>query len=517
MTGTNVLAPMTRVKYAALVLGPLLSLALLVFGNLDPGRPEVTGCAAVALLMAVWWITGALPLAATALLPIVLFPILGVMGAREVPQQYFNDTICLFLGGFVVALAMQRWNLHRRIALRVMLLFGTGPRGLLMGFMAPAFLVSMWISNTATTMMMVPIAMSVIDRMEEDQPSAEFRRYSIGVLIGIAFSASIGGTATLIGTPPNLSFVRILKITFPEAPEISFASWLVFGFPLATVLFVLTWMLFTLMFCPRKPGFTLDSTVLRQQYEKLGAPSFEEKAVLAVFSALGLLWVSRSGVQIGGVSIPGWASLLANGKLIGDGTVAVAMGLLLFLIPARNQPGHQVMDWHTARALPWDIVLLFGGGFALATGIASSGLALWVGDHLQGLGDLPVVVLVFLICAVVSLMTEMTSNAATTEILLPVMAAIAVATALNPLLLMIPTTLACSYAFMLPVATPPNAIVFGTGRIEVADMVKAGILINVLGVLMVTLAIFTLGPLVFQASPDLFPDWAVLGGGTPAP
>lgn len=498
-------------RLAALIGAPLLAFATGAFADLSPGQPEVTRTAAVALWMAIWWMTGAVPLAVTALLPIILFPSLGIMSAKAVPGYYVNDIIFLFLGGFLVALSMQHWDLHRRIALRLLIFFGGRPSRVLLGFMTPTFFLSMWISNTATTMMMVPIALSVILRLEETHEGLPARRFSLGLLLAIAYSASIGGTATLIGTPPNASLVAIVENTFPEAPPISFAAWFIFGLPLASVMFVCLWVVIRWRFLSRHASISIDIEVIRNQYAKMGRTTFEQKVVYIVFAAMALLWLTRKGLQIDPLNIPGWASLFPDPGFMRDGTVAITMAVLLFAIPSRSRPESRLLNWEIARKVPWDIILLFGGGFALAGGFAQSGLAVWAGEQLSGLSAFSPWVLVLGMCLAVSFLTELTSNAATTEMLLPIVAALAVAIEIHPLFLMIPVTLACSFAFMLPVATPPNALIFGTNRIQVMDMVRTGLILNMLAVVLVTVFMFTLGRLVFGIEFDVMPAWANLG------
>ena len=495
-----------KLKKIALIAGPVLSILLLVFFDLNPGHPEVTRTAAVALLMAVWWMTEEIPLAATALLPIILFPALGIMNGATVSPIYFNYIIFLFIGGFVVALAMQRWNLHKRIALRLLLMFGVHPKGILLGFMVTTAFLSMWISNTATTMMMLPIVLAIIFSLEESVGEKALKKYGIGVLLGVAYSASIGGIATLIGTPPNLSFIRILQINFPNAPEITFANWMFFALPISIVLLLLVWFFLSLIFCPKGDVFKFNSDILKDQYKKLGPVSFEEKVVLIDFILLAVLWIFRADIQIGGFTIRGWSNLFPNPDFFNDGTVAIAMATILFLIPSKQKT--QVMDWDTAAKLPWGIVLLFGGGFALATGFKESGLSLWIGSQLQVLSSLHSIVIVIGICLISMFLTELTSNTATAEMILPVVAGLAFILKLNPLLLMIPATLSCSFAFMLPVATPPNAIVFGSGRLHVSDMAKTGIVINFVGIILITCAVYFLGKVVFGIDIAQFPSWA---------
>ncbi len=487
-------------------LGPIFGLGFTVFGDLEPGHPEVTYTAGVACWMAIWWMTEAVPLAATALLPVVLFPLLGIMSGKEVAPLYFNHIIFLFVGGFMVALAMQRWHLHRRIALRLLLAFGGCPRCILTGFMLATAFLSMWISNTATTMMMVPIAMAIVVKMQEQH--AAYRAFGTAVFLGVAYAASIGGFATLVGTPPNLSFARILAIHFSEAPEISFATWFAFALPLSGVMLFCAWGALCMAFGIRGRGEDIDITAVRVQYVELGPMSFAEKVVLADFVLLALLWLSRRPIQIGDWTLPGWSQLFGSAGLMTDGSVALGMALLLFVVPARDGTGTRVMNWQIAGNLPWHIVLLIGGGFALASGFISSGLSLWCAQQLEGLGRVHPLLLVGGLCVLMTFLTELTSNTATAEMFLPVLAALSVAVRVNPLLLMIPATLSCSCAFMLPVATPPNAIVFGTDRVSMRDMARVGVVLNVIGAVLITVAIATIGRVVLDIELGVMPDWA---------
>ena len=490
-------------KKAGFILGPVTAILFFVFFNPDPAKPQVGYMAGIALLMAIWWITETVPLAVTALIPVALFPLFGVMDGKDVSALYFNHVIFLFLGGFMVALAMEKWNLHKRIALFTLLIFGTKPRRILLGFMIVTAFLSMWISNTATAMMMVPIALSLIINLEETLGKQKVRKYSIGLLLGIAYSASIGGIATLVGTPPNLSFARILNITFPDAPEISFANWFFFALPISVVFLFIVWLLLTFLFC--RNGFKIDKSSFKQEFQKLGKMGFEEKVVLIVFLSLVLLWLTRADIQFGTFVIPGWSGLFPKAGYINDGTVAIALALLLFIIPDKNDS--RILDWSTASRLPWNIVLLFGGGFALAGGFMESGLSVWFGEQMSGLESLSPGMLIGSICFLITFLTELTSNTATAEMVLPILAALGTAIGRNPLLLMIPATLASSFAFMMPVATPPNAILFGTKRLSILDMAKVGIIVNILGIIILTIGIILLGPLLGIDLNEM-PDWA---------
>ena len=490
-------------------LGPLAAVLILVFTDLDPGRASVTAMAAVAVWMAVWWMTEAVPLAITALLPVALYPLLGIMSGKAVAPYYFNSIIFLFLGGFMVALAMERWNLHRRIALRIITMVGGGPNRIVLGFMLAAAFLSMWISNTATAMMMAPIALAVVKGVGHEDNTTETRCFAVALLLGTAYGCSVGGLATLIGTPPNPLLVSNLGLIFPDAPEISFAGWMVIGLPVCIVMLAVIWMLLTAMFGLRRMEGLIDHRIFARERDVLGPPSFEEKVVFVDFVLLAVLWLTRTGLRIGDIDIPGWSALLPDGAMVDDGTVAIVMALLPFVIPSRNIAGRRVMDWRTARKLPWAIVLLFGGGFALAKGFVDAGLSDWLGERMTGLSDLPPVLMILCICLIMTFLTELTSNTATTQMALPVVASVAIAIDMNPLLLMVPATLSASCAFMLPVATPPNAIIFGTEMITIREMARAGLLLNIVGALVITAAIYLLGAAAFGGAMDVTPAWAV--------
>lgn len=494
-------------KIFGLSLGIVLALVILIFFNLDPSNPAVTRCAAVAVLMACWWLTEAIPIAATALVPVVLFPLLGVSSGKTVAGAYFNNIIFLFLGGFMVAIAMQRWGLHRRIAIRIITLIGLSPNRIVFGFMAATAFLSMWISNTATAMMMVPIALAIITRLEDTGDKEPARKLSVPLLIGIAYAASIGGIATLIGTPPNLAFSRIFKISFPNAPDISFAQWMLFGVPFAVVFLVIAWRVLVRVFLKEGIEYSSKETLLSEDARAMGKMSFEEKIIAICFGALAFLWIFRQDIPIGSFVIPGWSGLLPEASFIDDGTVAISVALLLFLIPSKNEPGRRILRWRDAVALPWGIVILFGGGFALATGFKDSGLSVWLGSQMSGLGHFPPILIIAVIGLSMTFLTELTSNTATTQMILPILASLGVAMHVNPLLLMIPATISASCAFMLPVATPPNAIIFGTDRVTIGQMAKSGIILNLIGVVLVTVAVYFLGSAVFGISAAQYPVW----------
>ena len=501
-----------KLSQVGLIVGFIVFLIVIIFGDLAPGKPEITFTFAIAILMAIWWITEAVPLAITSLLPVVLFPLLGVLDGKTIASTYFNHVIFLFIGGFIIALAMQKWNLHKRIALKILMLTGTSPAKILLGFMFATAFLSMWISNTATAMLMIPIVMSIIQELENKVGKGNIKKFTVGLLLGIAYSASVGGVSTLVGTPPNLSFARIFQIYFPDAPEVSFASWFIFAIPLTIVFFAIIWVYLFAIFKPKKGSWEkTDSQNLRAQYKDLGKASFEEKAVFIAFISTAILWLTRSDIIIGSFFIPGWSKIFKYPEFINDGSIAILISVILFVLPSKSDKNKRIMDWKTASKLPWNIVLLFGGGFALATGFKESGLSIWFGDQLSWVADAHPIIIIFTIAIMMTFLTELTSNTATTEMILPILAGLSFNIGINPLLLMIPATLSASMAFMLPVATPPNAIIFGTNRISMIEMAKTGLLLNIIGAILITLATYYWGSYVFDIDLNAFPDWATLG------
>ena len=539
-------------------LGPLVFLLMLAFVELDPGNPLVTRMAAVILWMAIWWMTEAIPLAATALLPIPLFPFLGIMRGREVgagsrvdlsaasiqdgfsardfdvvfpnvASQYMDWIILLFMGGFIIAVAVEKWNLHKRIALNILRVVGGEPHRLVLGFMLATGFLSMWLSNTATALMMMPMGMSLILLYEElnaellKQGQVIDRRaenFGLTLLLGIAYSASIGGFATLIGTPPNGVLATQLPQLFPEAPDLTFSTWMIFALPMSGVYMILAWLLLTrLVFpLPSTTPFT-GRDFIQNELRKLGPMSVEERRVLSIFVSFALLLMTRKERLFGAdVDIFGWSYYLDNllrsvgitpvGHLIDDGTVSVGMALTLFMIPAGKAIGGKLLSWDDAKKIPWGILLLFGGGLAIAKGFTTSGLSDYIASQLQiWLGNASPFVIVVSTVGIITGLTEVASNTATISLSLPIMASLSQAIEAHPLLLLIPTTVAASCAFMLPVSTPPNAIVYGSGRIPIMKMVIAGIWLDILSVVLLTGFVYTLGHMAFGVL-DGFPIWA---------
>ena len=432
------------------------------------------------------------------------------MAGRETAPIYFNSTIVLFLGGFMIALTMEKWNLHRRIALGIIHAVGGGPARIVLGFMIAAAFLSMWISNTATAVMMVPIGLAIVLQIEGEAGKEAARHFSVGLMLGIAYGCTVGGLTTLVSTPPNLSFVRIFEILFPDAPSIAFGQWMVMALPVGGIMLIVAWLLITHVFHRAPEELAVDQEVVASERARLGGVSFEERAVLGVFIATALLWVFRVDLQLGFLTLPGWSRLLPDPGLIDDGTVAITLASILFLIPTRNRDtgATRIMGPDVIPRLPWNIVLLFGGGFALAAGFQETGLAHIIGSQFEAFANLPTFVMILLVCVALTFLTEFTSNTATTEMILPILASVAVVTGTHPLVLMIPATLSASCAFMMPVATPPNAIVFGSDRITVKEMARTGIFLNLIGVVVIATVVFTVGLAIFDIDPSVVPEWA---------
>lgn len=490
-----------RSQIVGLLLGPTLLVVVLLLPTPLGLAPQAQRLVALIALMGVWWSTEAVPLAATSLLPLVLLPVLGIMSPEAAAVPYADPNIFLFLGGFFLAQAFQRWGLHRRVALLILSVIGTQPRQLLLGFMLATAGISMWVSNTATAMMMLPIGVAVVSQIGSETMNPHEHSDGNGFggvfMLAIAYSASIGGMATLIGTPPNLIFAGQVRQLFPELGEIGFLRWMLLGVPLAGVYLLLTWVylgFIRLRSVPKAAPATSREALFGQR-AALGAISPGEWAVMTVFFLTVAAWIFRADTVVGPLVIPGWSTRL--GLEVHDGTVAVGAALLLFLIPVDLKSGQFTLDWAWAVRIPWDVLLLFGGGFALAHAFRLTGLGAWLATELGVLMAFPLGIMILVLCVVVILASEIASNTALASLLLPVLAATATAVGVHPYLLMLPATLAASCGFMLPVATPPNAVAFASGYVTVPQMVRTGLVIDLLGAVLVTLAVAGLGGPVF--------------------
>lgn len=483
--------------------GPILFITVLLLPESAELSSSALRVAAVAVLMASWWITEAIPIPATALLPIALFPVLGVMKASEATVQYANHIIFLFLGGFFIAVTMEKWHLHTRIALHTIRIIGLGPSRIILGFMLATAFLSMWISNTATAMMMLPIAMAVVRQATDiinannadniDTRPSHFR-FGTALMLGIAYGASIGGVATIIGTPPNTIMVGFIENTYGQ--QISFASWMSVGVPLAAVMLIVTWAYLVKIALPPEikelPG---GREVLLAELKKLGRLTRPEKLILLVFILVSASWISRGFINIEALS------------MVHDSTIAICGALLLFIIPVDLKKGRFLLDWHTAVKVPWDVILLFGGGLALANAFQVSGLDHWIGNRLTLFEGSGMFILIFTVVFLTIFLTEVTSNTATSAMLIPIMGSIALAMAIHPYGPIFAVCIAASYAFMLPVATPPNAVIFGSRYVTIPRMASVGLALNIFGSILITLIILFLVPKVMHLDLNHLPDW----------
>lgn len=476
-------------QYIGLFLGPVIFVLMMLFSTSQSTMPAVAwNVAAVALWMAVWWATEAIPVAATAFMPIIAFPFLSISSVAETTSAYANPIIYLFLGAFILALAVERWNLHKRIALAILSYTGTDGKRLIGGFMIVAALLSMWMTNTSTTMMLMPIALSVAKVIADNNrhlSSQTTQSFQTAMLLGLAYAATIGGMATLVGTPPNALLAAFLNEQY--AIKITFANWMLVGVPLMLCLLPLAWYSLThwsfKVDIPASPSVDAHLASLRNE---LGAMTKAEKRVAIVFASVVLFWIIRRPI-----------STFFGIDFLSDTGIVMTAALLLFVLPSGNTNQRQLIIWDDVSRLPWGVLILFGGGLSLAAAVSSSGLATWLGSHLSYMDAFGVFALVIAATALVIFLTELTSNVATTATFLPVVAAVALELGVSPLLLCVPITLAASCAFMMPVATPPNAIVFASGLIKIPQMVKAGLLINLFGLVILSLIAVWLAPLVF--------------------
>lgn len=478
-----------RYQDVGLILGPVLFTVMMLFdASQTTMEPAAWRVAAVGIWMAAWWATEAVSVPVTAFLPIVTFPFLSISSMVEATSHYANPIIYLFLGAFILALAVEKWMLHKRIALAILSVTGTDGRHLIGGFMLVAALLSMWMTNTSTTMMLMPIALSVAKVIAENNShlsSKQTKAFQVAMLLGLAYAATIGGLATLVGTPPNALLAAFLTDNY--GIQITFANWMLVGVPVMLIMLPLAWLSLT------RFTFTIDipanpsvNEYLANLRTELGPMSQAEKRVATVFALVVLFWILRRPISA-------WLGI----DFLSDTGIVMTAALLLFLLPSGNPQQPQIMVWENVHRLPWGVLVLFGGGLSLAAAVSSSGLATWLGSSLTPLGGLGIFVLVVAATGLVIFLTELTSNVATAATFLPVVAAVALELGVSPLLLCIPITLAASCAFMLPVATPPNAIVFASGVLTIPQMVKAGAILNVIGMILLSLVAIWLAPWVF--------------------
>lgn len=476
----------------SLVAGLVVFAGMLLLPAPEGLEPAAWRTAAVTILMGIWWITEALPISVTALIPIVLFPVLGVRTISEATSPYANPLIFLFMGGFILALAMEKWNLHKRIALGIVHKIGVNPNAIVIGFILSAAFLSMWVSNTATAIMMLPIATSILGLIEHVDADKR-RNFEIVLMLSIAYACNIGGMATLIGTPPNALLAGFILENY--GVEISFLDWMKIGVPLVLISLPLMYLILTKWIFPLQlkelPG---GKALIETELRSLNRISSQEMKVALVFVSAALLWMFR----------PLLSQVIPH---LSDAGIAMGISVLLFLIPSGEDDGNGLLEWHDTKRMPWGVLILFGGGLSMASAISKTGLAAWIGSQMSAFDAIPVILFVVIITALIIFLTEMTSNTASTAAFLPILASVAIGLGENPLLFAIPTALGASCAFMLPVATPPNAIVYGSGKITIPQMSKAGLWLNLMFIVLLSVATLTIISAVFGIDLGVLPNW----------
>ncbi|MBM0065736.1 SLC13 family permease [Alkalicoccobacillus gibsonii] len=491
--------PYKTPQLVGLILGPVLFLLTLLFFQPDGLSFEGKAVLAVTLWVATWWITEAMPIPATSLLPIILLPLTGALESSAVASSYGNDIIFLFLGGFFIATAMEKWNLHKRLALLIISLIGTSTQRILLGFMVATGFLSMWVSNTAAVMMMIPMGLAitaqVADALKGKPEEKELPKFEKALIFGIGYAGTIGGLGTLIGTPPNIILAAQIKALFDV--ELSFALWMLFAAPVVVFLILFTWIyLGRFAFKIKIKGLPGGKEVITKERKALGKMSFEEGTVLVVFVVTALMWVTRELV---------WTRWF-EGLDLTDGIIAMVATAALFLLPASKKFGTRILEWKDSKDIPWGVLLLFGGGLAIASGFTSSGLSDWMGEQLQVLDGMHIFIVILASTLLIMALTEITSNTATATMILPIVAALAVAINIHPYAVMVPCAMAANCAFMLPVGTPPNAIIFGTGKLKIIEMVRVGFIVNIIATVLIIAAVYLMLPLLWGIDLSVFPE-----------
>jgi len=477
-----------------LILGPIVFLVIMIFVDAEGLSFEAKCILASTAWMAVWWVTECVPISVTALLPIVLFPLTGGMDLATTTAAYGHKLVFLFVGGFLIALAIEKWHLHKRLALNIIRVTGSNKSRVILGFMLATAFLSMWISNTATSIMILPVGLAIISQLKDDPKTIENENEVFGksLMIAIAYSASIGGMATLIGTPPNMVLAGVVEESY--GIKLNMFDWMKFGVPLSSFLLIICWLYLTkIAFKFKNEEFSAGKEEILRQIKKLGSFSNEEIKVLIVFALTALGWIFRGSIE---TIFP----------MIDDTIIAIFFAVTLFIIPTKNRKTNTtLLVWNDTVKLPWGILILFGGGMAIASAFGKSGLALWIADLLQNLNDVSLFLIILIIVTSINLLTEVTSNMATTAMLLPVLVTIALAIEVHPYFLLVSATLAASCAFMLPISTPPNAVVFGSGFLKIEDMFKKGVWMNLISIITITLVVYFTLPYVFEMTAELLP------------
>ncbi len=476
----------TNVKRNGLIIG-LVILALCIFLPAPEGMSaEGLKALGVALLMATWWVTESIPIYATAFVPIALFPLLGIMEAGDTAENYGHNYVLMLLGGFFLAKAIELSHLHKRIALFIISKLGTSRRKIILSFMIATALLSLWIANVAVALLMLPIALAIVDKEEEEGNKTNF---GLALMLSIAYAASVGGTGSLIGTPPNMVFAGVASKMFPNLPEIDFLEWMKIGMPLVIIILPLVW-LYMIKYFRISGEFAGSHEVVHKELIGLGKMTVAEKRVLIIFTLTALGWIFRRDIELGSFIIPGWSTLLGISHFVHDSTVAIVAALLLFIVPSGREHVKTLIDWKNASSVPWGVVMIVGGGYAIAASFQSTGLAEFLGAELSIISNYPQVVILLIVVTLMIFITEINSNTATANIFLPVLAAMAIAGNIHPYLLMIPATFACSFSFMLPSGSGTNAVIFGSNRVSIPEMARAGLGLNFLGVILLTVLMY---------------------------
>ena len=481
-------------KRIGLYLGPTMFFLILLFFNPADLNAASKGVLASILWIAIWWITEALPISVTAMLPMILFPLTGGMELADTTASFGHKLVFLTMGGFMIAIAIEKWNLHKRIALNIIYLIGTDIRKIILGFMLSTAFLSMWISNTATSVMMLPIGIVIIKQLKDNSEGSvdKSNTFAKALMLSIAYSASIGGISTLIGTPTNMVMAGAISQIYGY--EISFIDWFIFGFPLSMLLLFISWFYLTrIAFSLKEISFTRGREEISQLRRGLGSFTYEQKVVSFVFVAAAICWITKNFFL---------KNIFPN---IDDTIIAIFFATLLFMINTKDKKG-KILKWKDTLNLPWGVLLLLGSGMSFAKAVDSSGLSIWVGNQISVFGTMNLFLLIILLVTVVNFLTEIASNMATIAMMLPILAPICLEFDLHPFVLMVAASVSASCAFMLPVATPPNAVVFGSGYLKMPDMVKKGFLLNVTSIIIITVMVYFLLPILWELVPDQFPE-----------
>ncbi|MGZ3864860.1 MAG: SLC13 family permease [Bacteroidia bacterium] len=465
----------------AILSGPLACLLFLFFIKLDVNNPHISYMAGITLWMAIWWFTEAVHLAVTAFVPFLFIPLFGIAEGKVVAQQYSDSIIFLFLGGFMLAFAIEKYDLHRRIALKVLSVVGSDPSSVLFGVMLSTYLISNWISNTATTIMLFGAVLALIIELEKHIPK-NHAKFAAAMLLGLAYSATIGGMATPVGTPPNMFFFKEYLKNYPELHDLNFLKWSFIGYPISFAFLIACFYVLKKYFLKDVNKLEVSKSFFKDTYKELGKVSYEQKMILGIFFTCVLLWFTREDLMFDSFTFKGWKNIFAMPKALDDGSVAIAAALALFLIPSKQNRGEGLLVWEDAKKIRYDIILLFGSGFALAYGFEKSGLSDWLALRLVFMKHVHPLILIAGICVIVTIISEFASNIASIQLCIPIMISLQKEIDVHPLLLMMPATFAASLGFMLPVATAANTIVFGTNKIQVKDMLKVGFLLDLIGI-----------------------------------